>query len=158
MANVSQEGIRFIKQEEGLRNKVYFDQAGLPTIGIGHLLTKDELSSGKILCLSVDWQYGLSDAQCEELLRRDLFDAEEAVDRLVKVPLTAPQFDALVSFVFNVGAGAFEKSTLLKQLNNRQYDSVPTQLRRWVYGAGKRLPVLAARREREIELWKKGSQ
>lgn len=158
MSRVTQEGVKFIKQEEGLRNKMYHDQAGLPTIGVGHLLTKDELSSGKILCLAVNWQFGLSDDQCEELLRRDLFDAEETVEKCVTVPLTPQQFDALVSFVFNVGVGAFKNSTLLKQLNNKQYASVPTQLRRWVYGGGRRLAVLAARREREIALWKKGSQ
>lgn len=157
MGRTTQEGINFLKREEGLRLEMYRDSAGLPSIGVGHCLTRDELRSGKIMCLSVDWHGGLTEAQAEELLRRDLFTAESAVDNLVKVPLTAPQYHALVSFVFNTGAEAFGHSTLLKQLNNKQFDSVPTQMRRWIYSAGKRDPILVARREREIELWKKGS-
>lgn len=157
MGKTTQKGIDFLKQEEGLRLKMYHDSAGLPSIGVGHLLTKDELRSGKILCLAVDWDPGLTEAQCEELLRRDLFEAEQAVEKSVTVPLTAPQHDALVSFAFNVGSGAFAASTLVKQLNNKQYDSVPFQMRRWIHSAGRRDPILVARREREIEMWKRGS-
>lgn len=157
MGRTTQEGINFLKQEEGCRLKMYLDSAGLPSIGIGHCLTKDELRSGKIMCLSVDWHTGLTEVQVEELLRRDLFEAEQAVDTNVRVALTAPQYHALVSFAFNVGKDAFAQSTLVKQLNNKQYDAVPTQMRRWIYSGGKRDPILVARREREIELWKKGS-
>lgn len=157
MGKTTQVGINFLMQEEGVRLNMYRDSAGLPSIGVGHLLTKDELRSGKILCLAVDWHSGLSREQVDELLRRDLFDAEQAVEQSVKVPLTAIQHDTLVSFAFNVGEGAFSRSTLVKQLNMKLYDSVPTQMRRWVYSAGKRDPILVARREREIEQWKRGS-
>lgn len=153
MARTTPEGIDCLVRREGKVLKMYRDSAGLPTIGVGHLLTKDELRSGKIGCLSADWHVGLTEDQAEELLRNDLNTAERAVEDYVIVPLSPHQHDALVSFVFNVGTEAFRSSTLLKQLNNKQYQSVPTQLRRWIYAAGERNRILVARREDEIRQW-----
>src|SRR2546421_6488868 len=84
----------------------------------------------------------------------DMSAVAAAVTAAVKVPLTQAQFDVLCDFTFNCGVDAFMHSTLLKLLNQGDYAAVPGQLRRWVYSKGQRLPVLAARREREIALWK----
>jgi len=152
---ISQNARKLLAQWEGVRNAVYDDAAGLPTIGVGHLLTQDELDSGTIEINGqvVEYRHGLSDQQVLDLLSQDLVGFVKAVDKAVQVPLSQNQFDALVSFAFNVGTGAFEKSTLLKVLNQGQYDQVPGQLRRWVKADGKTVDGLVNRREKEIALW-----
>lgn len=154
---IDQAGIDFIKSAEGVKNFVYADSAGLPTIGVGHLLTQDELNSGKIHIDGRAYKYheGLPDDVIDRLLLRDLNIAELAVNSNVKVKLTQNQYNALVSFAFNVGVGAFRKSTLLILLNESQYDAVPAQMRRWIYSAGRQIKGLKNRREKEIELWNK---
>ena len=82
--------------------------------------------------------------------------AAKAVDERVKVPLAQHQFDALVSFVFNLGAGAFAESTLLRELNAGRYDAVPLQLDRWVKAGGKTLEGLVRRRKAEGVLFSQG--
>lgn len=152
---VGQAGKQLFKEWEGLRTHVYLDSGGEPTIGIGHLLTRDERASGKIWINGQPVRYanGLTEQQCWDLLEQDLDIAEAAVNDRVIVPLTQNQFDALVSFAFNVGAEAFRKSTLVRALNQGQYDQVPTQLRRWVRDNGVVVPGLVNRREKEIDLW-----
>ena len=90
-----------------------------------------------------------------EILRDDLVEAESSVHKLVKVPLNQNQFDALVSFIFNIGETQFSYSTLLKKLNNKDYNSVPSELNRWVHGGGKKLPGLINRRRDEGNLFQK---
>lgn len=152
---IDQVGIDFIKSVEGVKNFVYADSAGLPTIGVGHLLTQDELTSGKIHIDGKAYKYheGLPDDVIDRLLLRDLHIAELVVNSNVKVKLTQNQYNALVSFVFNVGVGAFRNSTLLKLLNAGEYHSVPTQMRRWILSAGRQIQGLKNRRENEIKLW-----
>ena len=150
----SQNGIELLKRWEGFRAHVYYDSAGLPTIGGGHLLTRDELSSGKINILGVFIKYsnGLTDAQVEQLLAHDVADAENAVNAC-EVGLTQNQFDALVCFAFNVGRGAFNQSTLKKFLIAGDTNKIPDQLRRWIYAGGKISKGLIGRREQEIKLF-----
>jgi lysozyme len=148
---ISDAGLEAVKTREGVVLTMYRDSAGLPTIGVGHLLTKDELKSGKIAGLG-EWRHGLTEGQADELLRRDLAIAEAAVDAVI-VPLEPHQRDALISFAFNVGAGAFQGSTLFGWLNHGDYTSVPGQLRRWIHSAGRRDPVLISRRESEVRQW-----
>lgn len=154
---IDQAGIEFIKSVEGVKNFVYADSAGLPTIGVGHLLTRDELTSGKIHIDGKAYKYheGLPDDVIDRLLLRDLHIAEFVVNSNVRVKLTQNQYNALVSFAFNVGVGAFRNSTLLKLLNAGGYHSVPTQMRRWILSAGRQIQGLKNRREKEIELWNK---
>jgi lysozyme len=149
--NLSPAGLDAIERREGRKLAMYLDSARLPTIGVGHLLTKDELSSGKVL--DEDWRDGISEDTATELLRSDLEDAEYMVRSEVHVPLVQYQYDALVSFTFNVGGNAFRKSTLLRLLNDGGYTAVPGQLRRWIYSAGHRDPGLEKRRESEIAQW-----
>lgn len=138
---------------EGTRARMYYDAAGLPTIGVGHLLTRAEMTSGKIMLdgEAIHWRHGLTNEQIARLFDRDNDRAEAAVAESVKVELADHQFDTLVSFVFNVGIAAFKNSTLLRKLNAGDYEAVKHQLGRWIYAAGK--PILRSRREEEIVQW-----
>lgn len=152
---ISENGKNLLRQFEGVRLNVYNDAAGLPTIGIGHLLTTSEIITqtvnidGKI----VSYVDGISLANAEALLTQDLKRFESTVADSVKQPLTINQQDALISLTFNIGEGAFKSSTLLKKLNDGQYDLVPDEFRRWNKVKGQVHPGLTARREREVSLW-----
>lgn len=151
---MSPRGLRLLIEWEGKRHLPYKDAAGLLTIGVGHCITKSELKSGKLLIWGhpVKYQDGLNEEQIEELLRQDLMSCEALIGLYDSV-LNQHQYDALVSFVFNVGSGAFLGSTLKKRLDANQLDEVPAQLRRWVYAGGRKLQGLINRREKEIRLW-----
>lgn len=95
----------------------------------------------------------VTEAQGEKMLAKELAATEDAVERLTKVPLNQNQFDALVLLVYNIGVGAYQKSTLLKQLNKGNYDAVPAQMMRWVNGGGKKLSGLVRRRRAEAALF-----
>lgn len=152
---ISKKGLGFIKKWEGEELQVYKDVAGLDTIGVGHLLTKEELHSGKIYIngQKVKYHNGLTSKQSLDLLDQDVDRFERAVNRLVVVPLVQHQFDCLVSFSFNVGSGALERSTLLKLLNQGKYEEVPKQLLRWNRAGGKVVRGLTYRRQDEADLW-----
>ena len=152
---VGQQGKNLFKEWEGLVTHVYLDSSGAPTIGIGHLLTRSERTSGKIVIQgqALDYRNGLTEQQCWDLLDQDLDGVEKTVNEAVTVPLNQNQFDALVSFAFNVGNGAFCGSTLLKLLNQGQYDQVPAQLERWNKDNGHVVQGLVNRRAKEIALW-----
>lgn len=91
-----------------------------------------------------------------ELLRKDAAIAERAVLRLISVPLTDGQFDALVSFTFNLGAGALQRSSLRRKVNRGEHESVPAGLMKWVWAAGMKVSGLIRRREIEGALYKSG--
>lgn len=152
---MSQHGLSLLEQWEGFKLQVYRDSAGLPTIGVGHLLTRSELTSGKIIINGVPVKYsgGLTQQQVNDLLAQDVGPAEQAVGDGVKVARNQNQFDALTSFTFNVGIAAFRGSTLLRMLNQGQYDQVPAQLLRWTRAGGQVVPGLLNRRQNEIKLW-----
>lgn len=143
---MSAKGLQFLKDVEGVVLHVYRDSAGLPTIGIGHLLTHEENVGNK-------YANGITLEEALQILASDVTPAENRVNALVKVPLTQNQFDTLVSFAFNVGTGAFASSTLLRNLNAGCYDQVPTQLARWNKVSGKVCDGLITRRNNEIKLW-----
>jgi len=153
--HVGQRGKDLFKEWEGLVTHEYLDSGGAPTIGIGHLLTRSERTSGKITIggQALDYRNGLTEQQCWDLLDLDLSGSEAVVNEAVKVSLNQNQFDALVSFVFNVGDGAFRGSTLLRLLNQGQLDQVPAQLQRWVRDNGQVVQGLVNRRNKEIALW-----
>jgi lysozyme len=158
---ISDEGIQFICQLEGIRSYTYKDVAGCLTIGVGHMLTKDEMMIGRIKIGGEDVLYsdGLSQDQITSLLRQDLTDVESQIGLTIyAMPYSAPilsqcQYDALCSFVFNIGTGAFHKSTLRKKLIHGLLCDVPEQMRRWVYAGGEIIDGLKKRREREVEMW-----
>ena len=140
------DGIDHIKRWEGVRRDVYKDAVGYPTVGVGHLVKPvDNLKVGDTI----------TDDQVDEFLRKDIASAEEAVNDRVTVPLTQNQFNALVSFVFNVGTGAFAQSGLLRTLNAGNYASAANQFTKWVFAGGRRLKGLEFRRNAEKELFLK---
>jgi lysozyme len=152
---ISENAKKLLAKWEGFDCNVYKDVKGLPTIGVGHLLTADELSSGNISLNGqpVVYRNGISEQQVYDLLDQDLDRFERAVNQFVTVTLDQNQFDALVSFAFNVGIGSLKDSTLLKRLNAGAYAEVPNQLRRWSFADGKQVQGLLNRRENEIKLW-----
>lgn len=133
---ISNDGLLIIQQSEGLRQKAYLDTGGVPTIGYGH-------TKGVKLGMTCTYE------QAVEWLREDVESAEADVKQYVKVPLAQGAFDALVSFVFNVGGPQFADSTLLHLLNQGDYIGASNQLERWIYDNGQRLKGLITRREAE---------
>lgn len=144
---LSDNGVRLLAEWEGLRLHPYRDAGGKLTIGIGHLITKEELIGAK-------FDDGLTKEEALALLAVDVKPAEQAVRGCIEAPLQQHEFDALAIFAFNIGSSAFRKSTLRKKLNAGDYVSVPSELRKWVRAGGKRCQGLANRREKEIALWR----
>jgi lysozyme len=156
---ISEKGIGFLISREGFKCNTYFDSVGYLTIGVGHLLTSQEKDTGYIMIAGQPCYYmerGLRPDKVKLLLKQDCANAIRIVSREVKVPLSQSQFDALISFVFNIGTHAFSKSTLLKVLNAGQYAEVPAQLRRWNKAGGVVVEGLKNRREFECALWSNG--
>jgi len=149
---LSQAGAQFIARFEGFRGELYDDAAGHCTIGYGHLVHHGGCNGTE----SAEFRTGISKERALELLADDAAEAAKAVVERVTVPLAQHQLDALVSFVFNLGAGAFAESTLLRELNAGHYDAVPPQLDRWVKAGGKTLQGLVRRREAEGVLFSQG--
>ncbi|MEN4524901.1 lysozyme [Pantoea agglomerans] len=137
---VSNNGINLIKRFEGLELKSYKDSVGILTIGYGHT---HAVKAGDVI----------TGEQADAFLREDLQVAELTINTNVKVKLTQGQFDALVSFVFNLGSGNFVKSTLLKKLNAADYDLAADEFGKWVNAGGKKLPGLVKRRAAEREVF-----
>lgn len=150
--NMDEELIRHLKQFEGKRLKAYKDPGsknGEPwTVGYGH--TSDSF-------YYVQPNSQITDAMADKLLEHDAAEAQAIVRKLVKVKLSRWQEIALTSFVFNLGEGAFKKSTLLRKLNAGDYASVPGELAKFVYNDGKKMQGLVNRRAAEAGLWAKGS-
>lgn len=132
---------QIVKNAEGLRLEAYLCPAGVWTIGYGH--TGTDVWPG--LVITEKW--------AESLLERDLRTFEAYVSGYVKVDLTQDQFDALVSFVYNIGAEAFKNSTMLKKLNAGDYEGAAKEFPRWNKSKGKVLPGLVKRREAERKLF-----
>jgi lysozyme len=139
----SEAGYELLKRSEGFRSRVYMDIAGLPTIGYGHRLLHP-----------ASFPDGISEPDAADILISDVSHAIQAVQRLVKVELAQGQFDALVDFVFNLGEGRLATSTLLKKLNNRDYDGAADELLKWDHAGCTEVPALTKRREAEAALWR----
>ena len=139
----SNKGIDLIKKYEGFRAKAYKCPAGKWTIGYGHTKTAKKGMT-------------ITEAEAEKLLVDDLKTAENEINKH-NLPLKQHQFDSLVSFVFNVGIGAFRTSTLLKRIKiDVNHPDIPNQLNRWIYGGGKVLSGLVKRRRQEVDIYTKG--
>lgn len=147
MRHITQHGINLIKQFEGFSSRIYLDAAGLPTIGYGHLLRAGEAEMFK---------NGITELVAQTLLINDVLRAEQAVLRLITVPLSNGQFDALVSFTFNLGAGALQRSTLRRKVNREDHTDVPAEFIRWVWAGGHKLRGLVKRRATEASIYVQG--
>jgi len=136
----SQKGINIITAHEGLKLGAYICPAGVWTIGYGHTRTAKQGMS-------------ITASRAEELLKDDLKTAENAVN-FQSLRLNQNQFDALVSFVFNVGSGNFRNSTLLRKAKLNPSDpSIRDEFSRWKMGGGRTLPGLVKRRADEANLY-----
>lgn len=128
----------FLIGYEGLKHTPYLDTGNVPTVCVGHT---DNVDMRRIYTMP----------ECYSLLDKDTLIAAKAVDRLVDVPINENEKIAYISFVFNVGEGAFAKSTMRKLLNQGRYEEACRQFPRWVYDNGKKLRGLVTRREGEMK-------
>jgi lysozyme len=146
MMKASMNAIKLIQDSEGFRAKPYLCPAGVPTIGYGSTIyengTHVKLSDPEI-----------TEERAVEILFDQLKKYENAVNRYVHVPINQNQFDALVDFAYNAGAGNLQRSTLLRKLNAGDYEGASHEFGRWVYGGGKKLNGLVKRREAERNLF-----
>ena len=133
-------GLDLIKKFEGLELEAYQCAAGVWTIGYGHTkgVQPDDI-----------W----SEDHANHMLEEELEEFESYINDLVTCPLSQDQFDALVSWVYNLGGGNLNASTMLKVLNAGQYEEVPAQMMRWNKAGGKVLEGLTRRRQAEANLF-----
>ena len=137
---ISNNGLDLIKHFEGLVLKAYKCPAGVWTIGYGH--TKD-VQPGD------EW----SESNADHMLEVEMEEYEGYIHDSVTAPINQDQFDALVSWVYNLGGGNLNASTMLKVLNAGQYEEVPAQMMRWNKAGGKVLEGLTRRRQAEANLF-----
>jgi lysozyme len=138
---IGKAGLDLVKSFEGLKLRAYLCPAKVWTIGFGS--TGPHVTAGKVI----------TEAQANDLLQDDLDRFEKAVTRLVTVPLTQNQYDALVSFAFNVGISALERSTLLKRVNAKLFDQAKAEFAKWNRAGGRPLAGLTRRRAAEAALF-----
>ena len=159
---MSNGGLRQLIESEGSRSTVYYCEAGVPTIGVGHALSQSQMNSGKIILAGgqvIDFRNNrpISDDEVMSLLRDDLPRFERCINESVKVPLDQGNADALIHFAFNIGRTAFKNSTLLRELNGMQYGEVPGNIKKWKYvtvGGVKQVSNgLVNRRKKEVSMW-----
>jgi lysozyme len=136
----SAEGVALIKKFEGCKLDSYLCSGDVWTFGYGHTRGVKEGSS-------------CTQEQAEEMLVEDLFEFEKYVHKFVNVSLDQNQFDALVSWTFNLGPTNLKESTLLKKINVQDFSAVPTEIKRWNRAGGEVVQGLVRRREAEALLW-----
>lgn len=150
--SLSEAGLDFIKQHEVLKEEHYRDSADKPTIGYGHRIWRDEAE---------DFRHPIDEDIARQLLSMDVEHAENAVHRYAKgLALSQHEYDALVSFVFNIGGGAFARSSVLEQLKAGDFSNAAKKMSEWVKVTqnGERVfnQGLANRRVAEQILFSKG--
>ncbi|HFZ1900062.1 TPA: lysozyme [Serratia marcescens] len=143
--NISKNGIELIKRFEGLELKAYPDSVGVWTIGYGWTQAVD----GKKIAPGMR----IDQATADRLLKCGVVQYEQGVNQLVKVRITQGQFDALVSFAYNLGLRSLSTSTLLRKLNDGDKQGAADEFGRWVNAGGKRLDGLVTRRAAERRMF-----
>jgi len=139
---ISNNGLRLIRAFESFSPIPYVCPAGYKTLGYGHVVKPTEV-----------FDLPLSPESGKIILLKDVGVSERAISRLIRVPLSQNQWDALTSWTFNLGSGALQSSTLRSVINRQEYDEAPDQIRRWIYAGGRRLNGLIKRREIEARLF-----
>lgn len=137
----SSNGAGLIKHFEGCELTPYICSGGKRTIGVGHVILPGENLEQ------------ITQAQAMEILSRDLAKFETMVESMVKVELNQNQFDALVSFCFNLGPANLKNSTLLKKVNAGDFEGARGEFGKWANAGGKKLAGLVKRREAEAKLF-----
>tara|TARA_R100001163_G_scaffold24433_1_gene20282 strand:+ start:23 stop:523 length:501 start_codon:yes stop_codon:yes gene_type:complete len=137
---ISQEGLSLIKKFEGCELEAYKCAAGVWTIGYGSTKGVEEGNT-------------ITQEEADKLLLDEMEEYEGYINDMVKVDLKQNEFDALVSWVYNLGSSNLSSSTLLQKLNTKEWDDVPNQIKRWNKAGGKVLQGLIRRREAEALLF-----
>lgn len=138
----SEKGINFIKSFEAFKERPYLCPAGVWTIGYGHVIGQNEHFDE------------ISENYAHSMLAYDLKFAESAVSRNIDIELSQNEFDALVSFAFNLGSGALQRSTLRQKINyGIAGEDIYKEFMKWVYAAGRKLVGLVRRRSAEAEMY-----
>lgn len=143
--NVSDRGINLIQHFESFYPKPYYCPAGVLTIGYGTVIKDYRL-----------FMNGITKEQALEMMMKEVNRNEKSINRLVKVPINQNQFDALISFVYNLGAGNLQASTLLRKLNSFEYLEAADEFPKWRKAGGKVLKGLVRRRAAERNLFLEG--
>ena len=146
LLRINEAGLELIKHWEGWRESPYLCSAARPTIGYGSTWDRN----GNAVTLD---HPDITKEQGEYLLLREVRHSEKAIRRLVKTELTENMFSSLCSFIYNVGSGNFQKSTLRMKLNRGQHESAADELSKWVKAGGRRIRGLVRRRKQERELF-----
>ena len=146
LLRINEAGLDLIKHYEGWRKSPYLCSAARPTIGYGSTWDRN----GNAVTLD---HPDITKEQGEYLLLREVRHSEKAIRRLVKTELTENMFSSLCSFIYNVGSGNFQKSTLRMKLNRGQHESAADELSKWVKAGGRRIRGLVRRRKQERELF-----
>ena len=144
---MSDKGIEFLKNFEGCSLNIYKCSSGYPTIGYGHKLKPDE-----------DYDL-ITYEQAESILKNDLLHTERSVIRNIQQNLSQEEFDALVSFTFNLGGGALQRSSLRYKINSDIFvepEDISAEFMRWVYSSGIKSSGLINRRKAEANLYNYG--
>jgi len=144
MRNVTQKGVELIKHFESFSSVIYICPAGYRTIGYGHVVKESEIDRFK---------KPISEYEALKILEADILSSCRSVLRLINVPLTDGQFDALVSFTFNLGGGALQRSTLRRKINRYEHEEAADEFLKWVWANGKKLGGLIRRRAAERSLY-----
>jgi len=151
-AALSRAGADFIARFEGCVLHLYNDPTNNATIGVGHLVHLGPVNGNE----PAEFKQGITRQRALQLLEEDAKQAGRAVRQAITQPLKQTEFDALVSFTFNCGAGNLQSSTLRRKLNAGNRAAVPAELMRWVYSGSKKLPGLVRRRQAEGALFANG--
>lgn len=142
MRQITEDGLRLIRRFEGFSALPYLCPAGYLTVGYGHLVKNPQA-----------FKQPITEDEATGMLVVDIEAAAHAVLRLISVPLTDGQFDALVSFTYNLGSGALQRSTLRRKVNRQEHDEVPAEFMKWVWAGGRKLKGLISRRSAEAALY-----
>lgn len=137
---------KLIQQFEGFSPQVYTCAGGFPTIGYGHRLQPYKV-------LPEYMRSPITKAEAEHLLEQDMHLSAQAMARLITVPLTHNQWIALVSFTFNLGAAALQRSTLRSKVNRNEHAEVPREFLKWIFARGQKCPSLIRRRQMEANIY-----
>ena len=150
---VSDKALEVIRHYEGVRTKPYQCPALLWTIGVGHVIDTNHgripLAERKALPIPEGWNRTITMKEVDDILRDDLTRFERGVERYCPVPLTQGQFDALVSFSFNVGLGTLQRSTLRQKVLRGDMEGAADEFLKYTIGGGKVLKGLVTRRNDE---------
>ena len=146
LLRINEAGMELIKHYEGWRESPYLCSAARPTIGYGSTWDRH----GNAVTLD---HPDITKKQGEYLLQREVRHSEEAIRKLIKSELTKNMFSSLCSFIYNVGSGNFQKSTLRMKLNRGQYESAADEFPKWRKAGGRVIKGLVRRRKQERELF-----